>query len=75
MATMTQAVQAKEEAKRLLRGLSGVSGIGIAWDKSGQPCVRVNLDRTVPEATRDRIPSCIHDVPVQIREVDSLSLE
>ena len=51
--------RAKQEARSELGGLEGVNGIGIAWEESGRPCLRVNVLPSAPEETLRRIPAMI----------------
>jgi hypothetical protein len=75
MATMKSALQAKEKIKGMLSGLPGINGIGISWDNSGEPCVRVNVDNEIDQASRSKIPSLIEGVPVMIEETEPAQLE
>ena len=75
MATMKAALEAKEEAKRVLRGLPGVNGIGLTWDKKGEPCVRVNVDYEISEETRKKIPASLRGVPILTQRVGRISVE
>ena len=75
MATMKAALEAKEEAKRVLSGLPGVNGIGLTWDKKGEPCVRVNIDYEISEETRRKIPASLRGVPILTQKVGRISAE
>lgn len=69
MATMEDALQAKEETKKILKGLSGISGIGLTWDKEGEPCVRVNIDYEISDESRKKIPAFVQGVPILTEEI------
>ena len=75
MATMKAALEAKEETKRLLKGLPGVSGVGVTWDKKGEPCVRVNIDYEISEESRKKIPSSVRGIPILTEKVGRILAE
>lgn len=75
MATVKAALQAKEEAEQMLRGLPGVNGIGITWDAAGKLCVRVNVDYKISPESRNRIPSLVRGVPVLVEEIGDVRTE
>jgi hypothetical protein len=75
MATMKAAIQAKEKVREILKDLPGINGIGITWDEDGQPCVRVNVDYEIEEASRKKIPSHIWGVPVLVEVTGQLQME
>jgi hypothetical protein len=75
MATMQAALQAKEVMKEMLRDLPGINGIGVAWDKKGEPCVRVNVDFEISTASRNKIPSFVEGVPVLVEEMGRIQTE
>ena len=72
---MKRALKAKEEAKKLLGDLPGISGIGVGWDAEEQPIVKVNLHQEADEATRKKIPKVVDGVPVKIETVEDIFLE
>jgi len=41
MPNMKEALKAKKKMQKILRGVSGISGIGITWSEDGEPCVKV----------------------------------
>jgi hypothetical protein len=73
MVSMSQALAAKEEVKKRLRGKPGVNGIGITWDENGDPCVRVNLEDGDPQELG--IPLQVNDVPVIVARIGRVRLE
>ena len=75
MATMKAALEAKAETQRILRGLPGVNGIGLTWNKQGEPCVRVNVDYEISEESRKKIPAHVHGVRILTKKVGKLSAE
>lgn len=72
---MESALQAKEAAKQILKGLPGINGIGITWDEEGEPRVRVNVDYEITDESRKRIPSSIKGVPILVEEIGKLQTE
>lgn len=75
MATLQQAMQARDKVARLLRDLPGINGIGVTWDDAGEPCVRVNVDFEIDDSDRRQIPSRVGEIPVLVEEVGALKLE
>ncbi|MGH9762975.1 MAG: hypothetical protein ACREDR_45950 [Blastocatellia bacterium] len=75
MATVKAALQAKEIAKEILKGLPGVNGIGITWDDRGQPCVRVNVESEITEESRKKIPASVEGVPVLVQRINAIRTE
>lgn len=75
MATMKTALQAKEKTREILKDLPGINDIGITWDDSGQPCVRVNIDNEIKEADRRRIPPRVSGVPILVEITGGAQLE
>jgi hypothetical protein len=72
---MEDALTAKKRVQEILRGVSGIKGIGITWDDDGQPCVRVNVDETIELKNRKKIPSEINEIKVKIEAIDNIKLE
>lgn len=75
MATIEDALQAKEETKEILKGLPGINGIGLTWDEEGEPCVRVNIDDEISEEGRKKIPAFVHGVPILTQEIGKIRTE
>lgn len=75
MVTMKEALSAKQEMKEILKGVSGITGIGITWDEKGQPCVRVNIDVSISRHDRNKIPSEVGGVPVCVETVSGIQME
>ena len=75
MATMKDALLAKDKAKEILKGLPGINGIGVTWDEEGKPCVRVNVYFEISEESRKKIPSSVQGVPVQVEEIGAIQTE
>ena len=75
MATMKAVLEAKEEAKKMLKGLPGVNGIGLTWDDEGEPCVRVNVDYEISEEIRKKIPPSVHGIPILTEEIGRIRTE
>ncbi|MEK6407769.1 MAG: hypothetical protein AABN34_12455 [Acidobacteriota bacterium] len=75
MATVKTALQAKEKAKEILKGLPGINGIGITWDDEGKPCVRVNVEYGISEENRRKIPSLVEGIPILVQEVGEVRIE
>jgi hypothetical protein len=75
MATMSTALEAKKKMREILEGLPGVNGIGITWDKNGQPAVQVNVDFEIADASLKKIPASVDGVAVLIQETGPASLE
>jgi hypothetical protein len=73
MATMEDALQAKEKTKEILKGLPGINGIGLTWDDQGEPCVRVNVDYEISDESRKKIPAAVEGVPVLTEEVGKIT--
>ena len=72
---MKAAFHAKEKIREILKGLSGINGIGITWDNDGHPCIRVNVDFEIKEADRLKIPSLVEGVPVLVEETGPIDME
>ena len=77
---MQKALDATVKAERELASLfgadlKGITGIGVAWDKTGHPCVRVDVDFAMPPELVAKIPSEIDEVPVQVMHVGPAVLE
>jgi hypothetical protein len=75
MSTMKQALDVKAKVSELLRGLPGISGVGVTWDASGQPVVRVNVANGMGASDRRRIPSQLDKVPILVEEVGAIAFE
>ncbi len=75
MSTMQEALAAKQKLKEILQGLDGISGVGLSWDKDGQPCVRVNVAYSIPDASRRKIPPRVGTVPVQVQAIGRIHAE
>jgi hypothetical protein len=75
MANMQAAIHAKEMTKEILKGLSGINGIGITWDEQGKPCVKVNIDYEMSTESRKKIPSLVDGVPVVVEEIGNIQTE
>ncbi len=69
------ALEAKEEAKKILKGLPGINGIGLTWDEEGEPCVRVNVDYEISEENRKKIPAFVQGVPILTEEIGRITAE
>lgn len=75
MTKMKDALQAKKRMLEIIKGVSGIKGVGITWDDNGEPCVQVNIDPALKKSVRNRIPSHIEDVKVKIEIVENIRLE
>jgi hypothetical protein len=75
MPTMKQALDVKAKVSKLLKGLPGINGIGITWDETGQPCVRVNVSYGMGATDRRRIPSQVDKIPILVEVVGAVALE
>lgn len=74
MATMKEALRAKEQTKELVRDVPGISGVGIAWDERGEPCIRVNVEQSMSDVTRRQIPAQVNAVPIKIEAVGPIRM-
>jgi hypothetical protein len=74
MTTMKQALLAKEKTSQMVRGLPWVNGVGVTWDESGEPCVRVNVESD-NGSDWSKIPSRVDGVSVMIQPIGSIELE
>ena len=72
---MKEAFKAKKRTQKKLIGISGISGIGITWDKDGDHCVRVNVNANIEKADRIKIPSHIGKVKVKVVTISQVQLE
>jgi hypothetical protein len=72
---MKMAIDAKRKIKKILSGVSGISGIGLTWDADGTPCVKVNVNSSIEKLDRNKIPSRIDNVKVRIETIDNISRE
>lgn len=75
MTTLEAAESAKGKIRKLLAGIPGINGIGIAWDDAGELCVRVNVREDVAQLDRQKIPTRIGDVGVQIETIGEVQLQ
>ncbi len=73
--SISEARAAKEKVKRVLAGVDGVSGIGVTWDKNGDPAVLVNVDKRAIANVKARLSKQPIAVPVLIEEIGIISLE
>lgn len=72
MASMQQVLAAKKQATKLLGTTAGIAGIGVGWTASGEPRVRVNIDESMPENERQKIPQQIGGVEIDIQPISRL---
>jgi len=72
---MQRAYAARDKARELLGDLPGINGVGITWDDAGEPCVRVNVERSISDENRRRIPKAIDDVPVLVEIIGPIRME
>jgi hypothetical protein len=75
MTSLQAAETAKAKIRKLLDGTPGINGIGIAWDADGEPCVRVNVREDVARIDRQRIPTRIGGVGVQVETIGEVHLQ
>jgi hypothetical protein len=66
--TRNQTDSLKERAKRLLYGVAGIGGIGIAWDRSGHEIVEVDIDPSTDKGAIERRLAVLGD-DVRVRTV------
>lgn len=69
MISIEKARNAKEHVRDLLRGIKGITGIGISWTDDGEPCVRVNVAENIDPKERRKIPREACEVPVQVESI------
>jgi hypothetical protein len=74
MTTMKQALQAKEKTYQMVKGFPWVNGVGVTWDESGEPCVRVNVESD-NGSDWSKIPSRVDGVSVRIQPIGRIELE
>ena len=72
---MEEALKAKKKMQKILRGVSGISGIGITWSEDGEPCVKVNVNFNTEKTNRSKIPSHVGKVKVKVESIDHIELE
>lgn len=73
--SMSEARAAKEKVKRVLSGVAGVSGIGVTWDRDGNPAVLVNVNTRSLAAVKARLSHQTINVPIIIEEMGVITLE
>jgi hypothetical protein len=69
---MTNAKEAKERVKTLLRDMPDIRGVGLTW-KGGHQCVLVNVAVGADQAVRERIKTGLPDVEFVIQEVGPIT--
>ena len=75
MTSLQEAESAKAKLRNILDGVLGINGIGIAWDADGSPCVRVNIQEDIAENSRQKIPTRIGNVGVQVETIGEIRLQ
>jgi hypothetical protein len=75
MISMQHALTAKEKVRRMLASVPGISGVGVSWAETGEPCVRVNVRDGLAPGLRRKIPARIDGVDVQVEVAGEITLE
>jgi hypothetical protein len=68
MAISVNIRELRDELYRLLRQVSGVGAVGVAWTPSGEQCLRVSVEAGF--AQPDKIPPTFHGVPVIVQTAE-----
>lgn len=65
----------KEHAKKRVRNIKNVAGVGISKSSAGDLMVRVNVNENISSNDLHKIPKEIDSVPTEIIRVKSINFE